>query len=399
MAFIHFYNGKSLAHASDQTNNIINLSYTIGLNGSVGGEVTLEETTTNSNFLKSLKENSHFIKFGLVKTYGGIVESVSKNKNIYTIKFIGAYEYFDKMDAIASHKADAMSGAAYDTDQSFVKVFYSDSSVGILYESLRNLSESITARGYSADLFDYSNIRNSIVGNNTSVWGRSYRLNSLETPTMRDVVEDIIGDDGMQLFRIRVSNKYTEDFMFIIEIVESSNYHTVSESGDSVFKVRQEMNESQSRAFSTAKGTDLKDRSVIERVDFDENVAYSSLLTENPQEKSAAIRRFASSAAVTASATEGTLSFDSFSDIYDPLDYLSISSLSMAEVSGIVTEKVVEGEVITYTIQVGPTASFNAAISKPSGELRRIIFNPLSRTSKTASKTAGRKENSTGWRS
>src|SRR5690606_8649493 len=114
-----------LNKVANLSSNVIDLSYTIGLNGSVKGYVEVESTESNREVLLSLKENSHFVKFGLTKIYGGVVNDVKADKNIYTINFIGAYEWLEKVDASASHKAALLSGVANDSDYSWIKVFYS----------------------------------------------------------------------------------------------------------------------------------------------------------------------------------------------------------------------------------------------------------------------------------
>lgn len=394
------YHGKTLNKVADLSNDIVNLSYTIGLNGSVKGYAEVEATSNNRELLSSLKENSHFVKFGLSKIYGGVVNDAKPNKNIYTINFIGAYEWLEKVDASASHKASLSSGAASDSDYSWIKVFYSDSTVGVLYEILKNLRESMNVRGYDSSLLNFNSLRNFIISNQSStIWNRSYRLNALETPTVQSVIEDVLSDDGMELFRIRVSSDLNEAFVFIFEVVSSSSVLNIDEASDSVFNVSQDGADVERRAFSISKGTDLMDRSVVERVDWDDSVAYSSLLNNVPQERSNAIRRSAVTAANAAATRYGTLSFSSFVDNIDPLNYVTIGSDRMNTVSGIVTEKSIEGNTISYVVQIGSAASFNGVLKKPSDEMRRIIFNPLGSALNVSGVAANRKENATGWRS
>jgi len=138
---------------------------------------------------------------------------------------------------------------------------------------------------------------------------------------------------------------------------------------------------------------------VVERVGFNPSVAYSSSVVSSPSERSASIRRLAESDIVSKSAGSGTLSFKSFSDSVDPLDFVTIGSDLMQSVSGVVIEKSVEGQVMEYKLQVGEFQKFNAAVQSSSGGLKRVIFNPLNSTSALASQTAGRLQNSTGWRS
>lgn len=399
MATLRFYNGKTLAPVANLDGDIVNLSATVGLNGSVGGYVTVEETSLNHALLTSLKENSHFVKFGVGQVYGGVIESVSKEKNIWTINFVGGYEYFEKIDAVASHKAAVQSIRASSDDYSNIKIFYSDTPVGILYEILRNNAASMTARGFDSSLINYSSLRDFITSSSSVEWGRSYRLNSLETPTLKSIIDDLFEDTGMQLLRIRTSSNLTNNFSFIFEVVSSSNAYEISEELDDVFNITVDAGEHERRSYSIAKGTDLKDLSAVERVTFDSDVAYSSSIVTAPQERSGAIKRYAQGAAAAAAVNDGVLSFSSFSDAYNPLDYVSISSDKMEEVSGIIVEKSIEGITFTYKVQIGEPVSFNGALKKPTNELRKIIFNPLNSTANLSSKTAQKKQNSTGWRS
>ena len=399
MALLRFYGGKTLAPVANLDADVINLSATVGLNGSASGYVTVEETSSNHALLTSLKENSHFIKFGVDQVYGGVIESVSKEKNIWTINFIGAYEYFGKVDAVASHKAATASIRASSDDYSNIKIFYSDSSVGILYEILRNNAASMTARGFDSSLINYTNLRDFITSSSSVEWGRSYRLNSLETPTLKTIIDDLFEDSGMQLLRIRTSSDLTSNFSFIFEVVSSATAYEIDEEVDDVYSIVEEIAEPERRSYSIAKGTDLSDLSAVERVSFDSDVAYSSSIVTAPQERSGAIKRYAQGSADAASVNDGVLSFSSFSDDYNPLDYVEISSDKMEEVSGIIFEKSIEGITFTYKIQIGDAVSFNGALKKPTNELRKIIFNPLNSTANLSSKTAQRKQNSTGWRS
>lgn len=400
MATIYFYHGKSLEFIADYSQDVINYSFTIGLNGSLKGSVTIQETSTNATFLSTLKENSHFIKFGLNKIYPGIIENSFKEKGVYNITFIGCYEYLDKIDAIVSHKATITSAVASESNYSYIKTFYSDSTVGVFFEALKNLTDSMTARGFNANLFDYSSIISSITSDpNTPTFNKSYRLNSMETPTMQSVIDDILKDEGMELLEVSVNPSMLASFKFIFTIIGSSPVKTLNESIDSVFNISFAMSDSTARAYSIAKGTDLQGSNAIERVNFDSSVAYSSLINTAPQERSNAINRVARSRRDAMIENKGNISFTSFNDDIDLLDYLTITSPKLGEYSGIIVEKNIEGAKVSFTIQLGEPQLFNGAFTKPNDTARRIIFNKLDSSTTLGIKTAGRQANSTGWRS
>ena len=404
MTQFSFYHGRNLTLVDTFTDESFvsnSPSYTIGLNGSVSGFIEVE-TTGHESLISTLTENSHFIRFCNTdnsRVYGAVVSGARVNKNICHIDFVGAMEYLDKVDAIASHKAAIESGAASNDDKSWIKTFYSDSPVGVLFEVMRNNEATMTARGYNSSLFNYRPLRDVIESTSDQNWERSYRLNSMEAPTLKTIINDVLGDQGMQLFRIRVSPDFKQPFSFIFEVVKSSTLRSFNEATDPVFDIRREDTSTVRRAFSIAKGTDLIDRTVVERVGFNQSVAYSSSVVSSPSERSASIRRLAESDIVSKSAGSGTLSFKSYSDSVDPLDFVTIGSDLMPSVSGVVIEKSVEGQVMEYKLQVGEFQKFNAAVQPSSGGLKRVIFNPLNSTSVLASQTAGRLQNSTGWRS
>lgn len=399
MAFLHFYTGKTLEHVRDLSSDLINISITASLNGSLGGSITIEETSANATFLKSLKENSHFIKVGLDKAYGCVVESATKNKNIWTVEVCGALEYFDKIDAIPSHKAGLTTISADDNDYSNIKVLYSDSPLGILYEVLRNNSSSMTARGFSSSLINYSSLLGSISSSASTSWSRSYRINGLETPSLKSILDDLVEDSSMPLLAITTSQNFTNNFAFVFEVIDEASAHLLDEAVDSVFEVAEDISFGGSRSYAIARGTDLKGRSRLERVNFSSSGAYSSLTVSLPQEKSGAIRRRAIDAAASEAASEGILTFSSFEDNINLLDFVELSSAAMPVKRGMVVEKAIEGQKITYTLQLGGEASFGAVLKKPLDGLRKIIFKPLNETSSLSLKNASRKSNSTGWRS
>lgn len=398
---LRFYSAQTLAPVKNLDEDVLNISYTGGLNGSFNGFVEVEETPGNKDFLQGLKENSHYMKIGLDKIFGAVVESTSNNESGVVINFIGAYDYFSKIDGGPSHRAVYTTVVADENDNSNIKIFYSDSTVGILYEVLRNLSESMSIRGFNSSLFQYGALRNHIItAPSSGKWDRSYRINGLETPTLKEVFDDIFNDSGMDLLRIRVSDNLSENFSFIFEVVSSANIYTISEASDDVFDVAEEAGQPIRRAFSIAKGTNLKDKSVVERVNFDNTVAYSSSIVSAPQERSGAIRRLAEGNALSEFSNEGVLNFSSFKDTYDVLDYIYLSSPAMGKtISGFITEKNLEGEVFTYRVQIGGLSNFNAALKKPLTQNRKIIFNPLSRVESLSLRTAQQKNSSTNWRS
>lgn len=400
MAFAHFYHGKTRTFQQSLDEEAIrNLSFTVGLNGSVKGFMEVEDTLANRSLLSSLKENSHGVKVGVGKSYGGFVESAVRERGLWIVNFIGAWEYFEKVDAIAAHKAAVASGAAHGDDASWVKLFYGDSALGVLHEVLVNQRASMVARGFDPELLDFSQLRSHVVSTLDPTWARSYRLNSLEVPTLQSVISDVVGDDGMQLFRIRVSNTVSEPFKFFLEVVPSASVYDLDEAVDDIAQISRDVGEASRRSFSIAKGTDLQDASVVERVNFDSDVAYSALMASAPQERSGAIQRFATVNAQAHGAREGSFEFTTFSDAYDPLDFVTLDvSADGWNSQGIITEKRLEGSKFTYVVQEGDAPAFNGAVVKQPDLGRRIVFNPLHSAATIAGIAANRRENSTGWR-
>lgn len=404
MAFAHFYHGKTRSHVASFTEDVLEVDLTPSLNGRLSGILTIQERQGTKSFLEAIRENSHFVKVGVDHVYGGVTQAAVVEQGIWTIEIIGCYEYLEKIDLVSSHKAGVTSGVSGGDDYSWIKLFYADSSLGILYEVLVNLSQSMVERGYNSSLFDYTNLRSNLVSTGVVEWGRSYRLNSLEVPTVQSVIEDILQDDGMELFRIRVTPTVMEDFRFIMEVVPSASVHSISEATSRIGEISRDTGAPVRRAFSIARGTDLRDNSRVERRTFDSNVAYSSMVTSVAQERSGAIGRQATTAASAELGRLGTFSFTSLEDDYDLLDYIILDASAGGWSSqGIITEKTIsvtsKGPKFIHTVQEGPAPSFNGVLTLPSSLGRKIIFDKLDRASNVASVAANRQVNATGWRS
>ena len=400
----HLYHGRDLNHISDLSTSIIHMSITTGLHGSASGHVTVEETPSNSSILENLRENSHMVKYsgdGTGQIYGAIVESATVNRGIWTINICGAWEYFDKFSIIASHKANDASITSPEDDFSNIKIFYSDSPIGIIHEILKNNANSMTARGYDSTLINYAALRAHITTNTNATWGRSYRLNSLETPTLKLILEDILEDSETNTISIKVSQNLetSTKFEFIFNIVNSTTAITnINEDTDGIFEISEESGESSTRSYSIATGTDLRDRSVIERVSFDASVAYSDTTITIPQERSASVKRAATSHIVSESSGEHFLNFSSFSGNYDIYQNITISSAAMGTRNGTIVEKSIEGTKYTYRLQIGAPTQMASALKKPVDSLAKLVFSPLATTTAVSKREASRKSDNTGWR-
>lgn len=398
--FLWFYNGKTLNYVQDLSTDVVNLSFTQGLKGSVSGNVEVEITNDNSAFLSGLKENSHFLKFGVEKApVGAVIDTISRTGNILKIEFIGFYEYSEKIDLVASHKAGLTTEVASQNDQSFIKNFYADSSLGILWEVFKNNAETMVSRNNDASLFSYGMIRSKIVSNTDSEWAKSYRLNSLETPTLKNVFDDIFSEDDISLLKVYVAPDKDVKFSFIFSYADSQKTWNFSEKDDDIFNITVNDFNVENRSFSLAKGTNLRDQNVVERVGFSNNSAYSSLISTSQQERSDSIRRQAENAKIKAATNDGDIKFSVFNDDLRILDFVNVEFVYpfFETFSGIITEKNIEGNVITYNFQ--RNAGNSPMLSKPQDQSRRMIFGKLNNAQDLSERTASKKNNTTGWRS
>ena len=281
-----FYDGKTYALAKSFSSEIIGdtFEYKNSPEGSASGSLQIQITDDNSSFLNSLKENSHFVSFyldGESDLVGGIIEDSYTNDGICYIKYVGFAEYLDKIRGISSYHSNDFGDNVIirDGDLTWEKTFLSDSPEGLLYEVMINLEEYMNGLGYSK-FWEWDNIFAHIHAINSSTWNKSYRLNSAEFPSMKSIYDEIVGDEDCPRLNVRVSTS-GDLFKWILSFDDSSLVYSLNTATSEIYDLSFEFNGISSRANSLAKGQTPNGESVISKIPFSTNGAFSDYVAND----------------------------------------------------------------------------------------------------------------------
>lgn len=398
MAEIKFFKGKSLSYERVLEEEVINLNFNVGLHGSIDGEAEIEVTPENIIFISSLKKNSHFIKIKKNSNhYGALISSVFINNSIATINFIGFYEYMEMVIAISSGKASITgTSAIQETDQSWVENYYADTPLGLFYGILRNNQEVMEARGYSVN-YDISQLIPYITMNSNSEWSRSYRVNSLEAKALKSIINDILNDVEIEGIEFYVDGSNT--FKWFIKPITSYEIVEINEAEDDVFNLEFGEDDSKSASYSVLTGTALNGDDLISTLPFNDDLAYSTFVVENPVERTSEIGRLNTQGQLNEENKGGQLSFSTYTDDIKLLSQVTISSPKLGDHTGIVNEYIIEGREVRYTMQLITGVVKTGGLRKPTNVGRKIMFNPLNYSVNTTRGQVFKKNQApTGWR-
>lgn len=400
MATFKAWHPRNYSLVSDLSADIVTLSYNANLNGSLGGEAVIEVTPANRALVESFKENSHFIEVARdgFRSEGAVIEASVIVGNQATVSIIGFWEYAAKIDVWPSHKALASNVVYTPDDMSVVKTFYSDTAEGLLFEVVYNVRQVMDNRGFSTPIT--ANPLLAVMESQDDVkWGKSYRLNGLELPTLQAVLSDIFSDAELNQLKITLSTS-NDRFVWVIDTFQSYVVHTIDEAIAEVHTVNIERSDQQARSFSLMTGTNLNDDDAVSMLPMDGGVAYSVLMPESPKAATDAIERLNDAQIADAARKKDQITFTTFDTSIGLLDGIKISGQKLSEIQAIVTEYEVEGQEVTYTAQIVDSLdSIVSGLRRPSSFVRRAIYNPLGSAQSTARKTAYKKDVSTGWRS
>lgn len=395
---VKFYNGKTLKYIRTLEEDIINANLTIGLHGSIQGDLNIEINDNNNTFISTLKKMSHFMKIKKeTQTYGVIIESVFINNNIATINFFGFFEYLEHVIAIAPRKAGIIGTSSIpNIDNSWIENFYSDTPLGLYYAILKNIQEVMTTRGYTPN-FDITQLIPLISMSNDQEWSRSYRVNSLEAKTVKSIITDILNDVEIEGLEVYVDNSNT--FKWIIKPITTYEVVSLNESTDDIFDIEFGEDDSVSASYSILTGTALNGDDLISTLPFDETVAFSTFIVENPVEKTSDIGRLNSQGQQNEKNKKGQLTFSSYNDDLKLLTDLTISSNKLGIQRGIINEYIIENNKVSYTMQLIDGTVNTGGLRKPLSISRKIMFNPLNYSVDTSRGQVFKKNNApTGWR-
>ena len=401
MAKLRLFGARSFNQVADLSRDLINLSYTEAAYGSLEGTATVEVTTANRSLLESMTEASHYCKVSSDDSdmSGAIVKDCYIDKGIAHVSIIGFLEYLEIVPAMASHKANSVNSSTtvLQEDPSWTKIFYSDSTIGLFWEVFNNLRSQMITQGFTP-FFTMSGLQSIVEDSSTSQdWGKSYRLNTLETPNMAEIYSDLSEDD--EFLPIKVSVDSSASFTWTLSGLTSYNLTVIDEAVDNVHTVSKERGERTHRAMSLASGSDLKDNALISKLDFSESAAYSSAFSESPAKSALNITRANRANIAGANRRLDQLTFTTWDYSIPIFGAVSISGQNLPTTLAVVTQKVVEGQSVTYTATIVDSVSeLIPGLKKPTSEARRLIFEPAKLGNRRSIRQGLQKQNPTGWR-
>lgn len=401
MAQFKVYSPRGYSLVRDLSSDLINLSYTEAAYGSLEGNATIEVTDSNRSLLQSMTEASHFCKVSSDSSpmSGSIVKDCYIDKGIAHISIIGFLEYLEIVPAIASHKANSIdsSTTVLQEDPSWTKIFYSDSTIGLFWEVFNNLRTQMTLQGFTP-FFSMSGISSIVEQSSGSQdWTKSYRLNTLETPNMAEIYSDLTEDD--EFLPIRVTVDASDTFTWKLTGLTSYNLTVIDEATDDVHTVSKERGDRTHRAMSLASGSDLKENALISKLDFSSSAAYSSAFSESPAKSALNITRANRANIAGANRRLDQLTFTTWDYSIPIFGAVSISGQNLPTTLAVVTQKVVEGQSVTYTATIVDSVSeLIPGLRKPTSEARRLIFEPAKLGNRRSIRQGLQKQTPTGWR-
>lgn len=350
-------------------------------------------------------ENSYYIKVGTsLEVFPGVVKAaeVLNAGSIMRLEIIGAMKYFEQVDIIPFHMAGNSSITLSEDDNSLVMSMYANNTISQLENLLINHSLTMQARGQADFLhYDLDQYRTGL----TQGFTGSYRINGFETPTLAECIKDICGDSEMQLLKISCNQSLSVDFRFTFQIIQSLSVKIADFANDQnpYTNISFDSFGREIRTYSIAQGDDLLGRQILERVNYNNSVAYSSIIEDSTSEATDAVKKIAEDNKNRQVNNRGTFSFTSSIDDFKLLEYIEVQGLGGFldfPISGVITEKEYGGQFVTYKIQVSPAITENASFTKPGSIERQLIFNKLDSAQSLSSKNAKGKGKyfTTGWR-
>lgn len=398
---IRFHDGLGARPFVRELNvDLMGLDYTAGLHGSMSGNTVIEVQESNESFLKSLKENSHFLKVykDVFEPYGCVVESAVIDRGYCTLSFIGWYEYLEKIAMMVAHKVMAIGEKTTISkdDPSWSANIYSDVPLGVFEAVIDEINRMMIARGLTP-FMDASALLPYIESAVTETFARVYRVNSLELPTAKSVIDKVLEDSEMDA--ITVSVDPGDNFKWVLGVLEG--YTTVTMNlDDDIRNITFEDSGDVSRSHSLATGTDLEGNIVLSQIPFDSTVAYSSFISSNPADRTTAIDRINRSSMADADKRKQQVTFTVFDTSIRLQNVVELTMDDATVKKIVITQVAVKDSDVTYTGQVvTDTTAIVKGITKPNSEIRKQIYDPLGYAAETSKQTAFKKDGSTGWRS
>lgn len=393
------YHPKTYELVADLSSDVVNHDFTAGLNGDFSGESMIEVKSSNKSLLLSMKENSHFLVVSAGnQRFGAIINSTSIRHGVMTVNYIGFLDYMDKQNAEPAHKAgvDYFSKKVGENDRSWVKTFYADNGVGMLYSVLFNHRQVITSYGYTP-CFTITKLAAGIRTDRTFPWRHTYRINALDLTTMRSAIESILNMDGT----IMTADVSTSNNIFKWNIGYVSSHRSIQIKKGTYFNEDVNEGESINRTASWAVGTDINGNETIARYSVNSDVAFTAYNADGKPEGHKDIQSYNRSSARKMVNSNQQVSFSMYSDSVKVGDKATIDLGVLGVYKVVVNEITCSGDRFDYTSQVievdSPTVV--EGIRKAVNPAKDWIFNPLNAAKKHSTAALRRIRRSTGVRS
>lgn len=401
-----FYNGKTYELEKSFSSQIMGESfeYKNSPEGSVSGSLQIEISSSDSSFLNSLKENSHFVSFNLDgenDLIGGIIEDAYTNDGVCFISYVGFAEYLDKIRAISSYHSNSFDDNVTipEKDLSWEKTFLSDTPEGLLYEVMLNLEEYMNSSGFSK-FWRWNNIFAHINAINTNEWAKSYRLNSAEFPSMKSIYDEITGDYDCARLNIDVDTS-GGIFKWNLSFDTTTTMYDLDTSLDEIYNLEFEFNGIPSRTNSLAKGQNSNSEPVISRIGFSNSGAFSDFVANDTTNNStdnvysinenniSSLKSLQGQISFNTQVAEFANGFQIFNITTDTLN----ATMVVSEVSFDGTEFTIRGNTTYLTEDLK-----KLKLRKPTNMLSGSIRNPLRESRYNARKSVFEEKRTTGWR-
>ena len=381
-------------------------SYTLADNGSLSMSIELEVTPENKAYLKTIKENSHFVRYCPEQgdndiIVGGITEEAIIDGAVCKIEVIGFKELMDKIVAYSSEKIGSIGSntVVRNDDPSHTKNFYADNAEGVFYEILRNIEAELDALGGSK-FWTYGNMEAYIESITGNTWRHVYRMNSLELPSAGEVVEDVTTDEDMAIVKVE-ANETTGEFIFGLSFLTAHPTRSVNPDNDNVWGLEIEKSDQVRRHYSMAAGTNLNGQTLISLVPFDSTVLKTMSVVDSPSDSVKDLSKINQTEKNRLKNRIGQASFKSDRGNVAPLNSrVTIDSPSNPDVPVVMIINQVEYQNYEYTF-TGEIVDVEAVVKPrgPANQYTRNLLRPLATAKKQARRNAFGKSGTTGWRS
>lgn len=402
MGVFKLFHPLTKAYVTDLSSDLVGLSYNEATYGSLDGDAQIEVTPQNEALLRSLTENSHYLKVSSADSSvaGAVIENAYIDRGICHVSIIGFLEYLAKVPLIPSNKANSIGAATTvaTEDASWSTIIYADSVIGLFYEVFTMVAQTMRAHGQTPFFRMDDEIEGLIYSSGSGEWAKSYRVNGLEIPNCAEAYADLTEDEDFLPIRVSVTPG-NSTFSWLLSGLTSYNVTYINTATSDVKDVEIERGDKIQRSMALASGTDPKGNNLISKIEFNENVAYSAVFAESSSKASLDILRSNRANIAGANLKLDQASFTGWNPDVPIFDAVQISGPKMETILLVITEKSIEGQDVKYTgTMVTSVDEMIPGIKKPTSPERRALFNPAKQANRRSILLDRQKQNPTGWR-